>query len=196
MEEPSRNAVEAIGNSTIVLTIEWNGARLLRCARSLRFQFALSVFAFLATLPSQAAILTAGQFEVVSIKAHSGVNDGSVVKTLAGGTFIATNVTLKKLAESAFGVHDFQITGGPRWANQQSYDVTAKTSDGKDLDDADLQPLLQSMLEDRFQLKSHHAVKHLPVYYLVVAKGGSKVTPHAGTGAPSGGHSYLTGRLR
>ena len=38
-------------------------------------------------------------------------------------------------------------------------------------------PMLQAVLEDRFKLKVHYETREVPVYELVVAKGGSKLTP-------------------
>ena len=38
-------------------------------------------------------------------------------------------------------------------------------------------PMMQQLLADRFQLKIHRASRAVPVYHLVAAKGGSKVTP-------------------
>jgi uncharacterized protein (TIGR03435 family) len=38
-----------------------------------------------------------------------------------------------------------------------------------------LQPMLQSLLEDRFQLKAHWEMRDTPVYLLTVAKGGPKL---------------------
>jgi uncharacterized protein (TIGR03435 family) len=38
-------------------------------------------------------------------------------------------------------------------------------------------PMLQGLLEDRFQLKSHRAVTEAPMYALTVAKGGFKLKP-------------------
>ena len=40
-----------------------------------------------------------------------------------------------------------------------------------------LRPMLKALLEERFQLKYHQETKELPVYSLVVAKGGSKLKP-------------------
>ncbi len=37
--------------------------------------------------------------------------------------------------------------------------------------------MVQSLLADRFQLKVSHETKELPVYALVVRKGGPKITP-------------------
>jgi uncharacterized protein (TIGR03435 family) len=38
-----------------------------------------------------------------------------------------------------------------------------------------LRLMLQSLLEDRFQLKVHRETKRVPVYLLVVARGGLKI---------------------
>ena len=38
-------------------------------------------------------------------------------------------------------------------------------------------PMLQALLGDRFKLKLHHETREVPVYDLVVAKGGPKLTP-------------------
>jgi uncharacterized protein (TIGR03435 family) len=60
------------------------------------------------------------------------------------------------------------------------FDFQAKVldADGVDLEaltDKQLGPILQSMLVDRFKLKTHAETKTLPVYELVVAKGGLKL---------------------
>jgi uncharacterized protein (TIGR03435 family) len=51
--------------------------------------------------------------------------------------------------------------------------------------DDDLWLLLQPLLAERFKLKFHRETKQLPVYSLVVAKGGPKLKAHNGTGEPS-----------
>jgi bla regulator protein blaR1 len=48
--------------------------------------------------------------------------------------------------------------------------------------------MLQPLLEDRFNLKFHHETREMPVYMLVVAKGGSKLKEASPEGAvPDGG---------
>jgi uncharacterized protein (TIGR03435 family) len=98
-------------------------------------------------------------------------------------------VTLKLLLQTAFGVRDFQVLGGPNWLGSTQYDIAAKIT-GSSMDSSvpeknvaeltdqereskgkQLRAVLQSLLADRFQLKQHGETKQLPVYLLGVAKG-------------------------
>jgi len=92
--------------------------------------------------------------------------------------YVWTNVSLQYLAREAYGVQDAKLwSGGPAWLDTQRFDVVAKF-------DASVTPhttidqrkvALQALLADRFKLKVHHEAKELPVFNLVVAKGGAKV---------------------
>ncbi len=74
--------------------------------------------------------------------------------------------------------------------NTQPWKIQAKIDppepDMKSLDEPGLQALLerlrqrvQSLMEERFQLKCHAAVKELPTYELVAAKGGARLSEAA-----------------
>jgi uncharacterized protein (TIGR03435 family) len=89
------------------------------------------------------------------------------------------------LIQSAFGIRDYQISGGPGWLGDDKIDITATTGTSKDLSDKELQPYLQSLLGDRFRLRFHGETKELSVYSLVVAKSGMKLTAHPGEGDSS-----------
>lgn len=56
--------------------------------------------------------------------------------------------------------------------------------------------MLQALLADRFGLKIHHETRKLPVYKLVVAKGGSKMqeTPAVKGAGTSAGRGQFKGR--
>jgi uncharacterized protein (TIGR03435 family) len=65
-----------------------------------------------------------------------------------------------------------RIIGGPSWTGIDRFDVEAKR--GNDADSPTLDQFLlmvQSLLEDRFQLRMHWSMRDLPVYDLVVANG-------------------------
>jgi uncharacterized protein (TIGR03435 family) len=71
------------------------------------------------------------------VRADQGLR-GSICKTfdpggaydrhvyLAGGRLTITNYTLKMLIHEAYGVQDFQITAGPKWAGEVRYSIIAK----------------------------------------------------------------------
>jgi uncharacterized protein (TIGR03435 family) len=69
-----------------------------------------------------------------------------------------------------------QIIGGPSWMDSDVYDIqaTAETN-GETIPQDRMQLMLQSLLEDRFQLKAHLETRELPIYNLVVGKDGPKI---------------------
>jgi uncharacterized protein (TIGR03435 family) len=89
-------------------------------------------------------------------------------------------MSARHLIRDAFAVKDFQILGEPAWLGNNNYDFVATTAAPIKLNDEVLQPYLQSLLADRFQLKYHRETKESPVYFLVAAKTGPKLTKHTG----------------
>jgi bla regulator protein blaR1 len=66
------------------------------------------------------------------------------------------------------------LTGGPAWIRSELYDVEAKP-EGTPSREMMSGPMMQALLEDRFKLKIHREVRQVPVYELVIAKGGPKM---------------------
>lgn len=122
-------------------------------------------------------------FEVASIKPdHSGAQQ--IMIMFRPGTFTTKGTTVKLLITIAYGVKEFQVSGGPGWINTDRFDVDAKMSDTEveylnklpsDQQSTRMGLMVQGLLADRFQLKVSHATKDLPVYALVVAKNGPKL---------------------
>ena len=89
------------------------------------------------------------------------------------------------LIYSAYGiVMNSQISGLPEWVKTDHYIVSARVDEDtaeawKKLSKKELekqqQLMLQAVLADRCQLKMRREVKELPVYDLVIAKGGLKM---------------------
>jgi uncharacterized protein (TIGR03435 family) len=71
---------------------------------------------------------------------------------------------------------DFPIDGLPAWTRSDRYDIEAK-ADGDAKQEMMRGPMMQALLEDRFQLKVHHETREVPVYLLTVAKNGPKMPP-------------------
>ncbi len=129
-------------------------------------------------------------FEVASIKpAKSGTPFVGIRSVPGSGRFTASNVSIRMLITMAYKLQPFQLEGGPAWLASDRYDIEATPERTGNDDPAKQQHVdfeqqfeqqrlrLQSLLEDRFQLKFHRETKELPVYALVVAKGGPKLQP-------------------
>ena len=96
-----------------------------------------------------------------------------------GGRFSANGMTVRQMIIQAYGIQDFQLTGGPGWIANDRFDIEATPPSGVSVTGPQNQEMLQSLLEERFQLKIRRETKPLPGYSLVLAKGGSKMKPSA-----------------
>jgi uncharacterized protein (TIGR03435 family) len=134
-------------------------------------------------------------FEVVSIKPNLSGGDDNSMRT-SPGHLTVVNTTPKSLLLYAFGVRDSQLAGGPDWLAKEKFDVDAVTGTAADLNRTTLQPLLQTMFADWFHLKFHRENRESPIYSLVVAKRGPKLTVHSGEGAPITGIHSSSGKDR
>jgi len=142
-----------------------------------------------------AAAQSRPEFEVASIKLNV---DGTPyvfngMKSL--GVFASVNQTLRNLIQEAYGtpsgrrnwlpVHavgaGMPILGGPDWIGSDRYDITAKwharPGDGQTMQSigkaqAEMELMLRSLLESRFQVQVHRETRELPVYELTVATPG------------------------
>ncbi len=115
------------------------------------------------------------EFEVVSVKpAPPAVNGVSSRESVDAGLLTYTNFTLRRLISNAYGVTEGQVVG-PSWISDNLYHVHARLPAGASR--ADVPAMLQAMLADRFKLTVERAKKKMPVYALVIAKGGHKMKP-------------------
>lgn len=71
----------------------------------------------------------------------------------------------------------FEITKTlPDWSRSETFTIEAITDAATPMP-VMYGPMLQAVLEDRFKLKLHREAREVPVFDLVVAAGGAKVTP-------------------
>jgi uncharacterized protein (TIGR03435 family) len=127
------------------------------------------------------AIPLCGQtFDVASIR-HNLSRDqrDAGINILPGGRISGTNLPLRTLIWQAYNTTDFRLTGGPAWLDKDRYDIAAKTANGENITFEQLPSLLQHLLADRFQLKTHWETRETTVYSLVVDKGGPKLKEDA-----------------
>jgi uncharacterized protein (TIGR03435 family) len=69
-----------------------------------------------------------------------------------------------------------KIEGGPAWIDTDQYTIEAELEEAA-TGAAMGGPMMQTLLEDRFQLRVHREKREGPIYELIVAKGGSKLIP-------------------
>lgn len=124
-------------------------------------------------------------YEVVLIKPHqSGGNESSWWRMLPDG-FAASGITIDDLIRTAYRLTMAdQLSGLPGWAHSERFDVQAKMDEDtvaalkkltpKERDEQHSR-MMQALLADRFQLKVRHETRELPIYDLVIAKGGLKI---------------------
>jgi len=131
------------------------------------------------------AVAAAPVFDVATIKpSHATDGHTHVYRHPDDGGFQAMNISLKGLLAFAYDLPETRMIGGPAWIDSDKWDVEAKAGSEVDAqikaasDDArraEKQQMVQALLADRFQLTTHHEARELPVYALVVAKGGAKL---------------------
>ena len=95
-----------------------------------------------------------------------------------GGRFTATNTPLRLLIMTAFELkQDAQLVGGPPTLMAAKYDITARAANTATIAMKELPQLLRTLLDDRFQLKTHTEIRELPVYDLVLARSDGRLGP-------------------
>ena len=133
-------------------------------------------------LMSQTPSAEKQSFSVASVKTTTQRGRGSI--STAGGRFNAPIANLWTLLRWAYRppeggpifYTEYQIIGAPDWLQTARFSVEAKAEDeSRQVPAEEMQAMLQSLLEDRFRLKVHRETRQMPMYELVVAKGGIKM---------------------
>lgn len=125
-------------------------------------------------------------FEVASVKPNLSGSGSSSYHTTHGEVRMQ-NLSLKRLIELAYGMHECCVSG-PGWLETVKFDIDAKPS--APVPDDRIAPMLQALLIERFKLAVHRESKVLPAYALVVAKSGSKLHPsEPGNGSSLNSHN-------
>src|SRR5262249_41438571 len=73
-----------------------------------------------------------------------------------------------------YSLKAYQVNG-PSWIESERYDVTAKIPDGAKPEQ--LPEMWKSLVTERFRVTAHTEKRDLPIYALIVGKGGPKLTP-------------------
>ena len=118
-------------------------------------------------------------FEVASVKPSQSAEPARL--TSSPGTWSCTNCRLFDLFGHAYKVFEYQIVA-PEWTKGSTFDVVAKLPPGVapgpwnlNVNEDAFALMMQSLLEERFQITVHSEKRELPVYELIIAKGGHKL---------------------
>ena len=196
------------------------GRKLLRCRRSARWRLRRPCSLACST-PRRSgrrnrtsrclqliATSSLPKFDVASIK-PSAADSSLKVDFAPGGKLYVANATLRFLIKIAYDIGDDQIASGPGWIGSKRFDLAATPERPLGGDPKDMAPdqilafhkptrlRLQRLLADRFQLELRRESAAMPIFALVLAKGGPKnLTPTQGTGDPQLNGKSGSGTLR
>jgi uncharacterized protein (TIGR03435 family) len=115
------------------------------------------------------------EFEVASVKPTA--TQGSFTFDFPpGGRFSGRNLTVQNLLRIAYGLQDYQISGGPGWIDSAGFDIQARAAASTSEPTREqVREMIQALLADRFHLVVHRETRQLPIYALVVGKGGPRL---------------------
>jgi uncharacterized protein (TIGR03435 family) len=114
-------------------------------------------------------------FDVVSIK-RTPPETRSMGFGFPPGRFITTNYAVKALLVLAYGVAGFQIGDLPGWTETERFDIDARMPPGP-FTQHQRAAMIQTLLVERFKLKTHREQRGLPAYALVLARSDGKLGP-------------------
>jgi uncharacterized protein (TIGR03435 family) len=143
---------------------------------------------------SQSSAGSEPAFDVASVKPNRSGDRRSGSNTRPGGGYVGTNLTLHQLVTEAYRLRPFQVVGGPGWVTIDRFDINARAPEGTT---GRSDPMLKTLLADRFKLRVHTEPREQQLYALVLARTdgrlGPKLTPSTQEcGAPRTGTTTPT----
>lgn len=184
---------------TALLGLTWAVLRCVECVKTAtRYRNRTALLVFVFAFPfltgtggglmldsiacAQTKAMLPVSFQVASIKPSK---PGSLPHNFMwrpGGRLDAINISVGDLILDAYDINWNRLVGLPSGVQSQLYTIHAVAPS----DVAHVPPdqmlvlqreMLQSLLAERFNLKVHRSTRQLPVYDIVLAKGGAKLKP-------------------
>ena len=123
----------------------------------------------------QAQQPTTPSFEVASVRPNTSGDTGQSSR-IGKGSVVTTNMRLRALIATAYGVRPDRIVGAPAWFDRERFDITARAP--ADTPDDLLRPMLRTLLAERFRFVFHTEMREVPVYALVADRGNRGLGPN------------------
>jgi uncharacterized protein (TIGR03435 family) len=129
--------------------------------------------------PAQSPPASSGpepKFEVASVHLDKAIADRipAATVTLSGARASISGFTVKAIIAAAYRTEIYLIAA-PDWTTQARVAIQALMPEGATKDQ--LPEMLKALLAERFHLVAHRTALEEPVFALVTAKGGSKLSP-------------------
>lgn len=143
----------------------------MKTLRALSLTLAIATFPTLSQAPRpQSPANHKPSFEVASVRLEDpstpfGAYNGPGPNTpqqFPSNHITLRHIMLRSLICENYAVQCSYILGGPDWIDHQHYDLTAKVEGDALLTEEQMQPLMQTLLEERFHLVTHREQKGRP----------------------------------
>jgi uncharacterized protein (TIGR03435 family) len=120
-----------------------------------------------------ATLIAQPSFEIASIKLNISGDKSSFTRR-GEDSLVLQNWPLRDIVLKAWDLKTYALDA-PDWMASRNFDINAKAA-GK-VTEGELRRMLQSLIEDRFQMRVHPGLKEIQAYVLLPAKGGFKLKP-------------------
>ncbi len=179
-----------IGRPAYDLSIAKKLALTLAGVVALAVPIAVGIIGAPRVIRAQSSDTAAPKFEMVSIKPCQAFSRRPLPDS--PGALHSGCKTVEQLVSGAYGVFadghanrlsSVTITGGPPWTRSDFYEIDGK-SEGPQSFAMMNGPMLQALLESRFQLKLHRETRDIPVYTLALSNSGPPLQPFQGNCIP------------
>lgn len=119
-------------------------------------------------------------FEVATIKPTApDYRGGKFIVMQSTRHYVVRNYPVRDLISAAYDLPPRAVSGGPDWVNTDHYDIDALIPERSRPSPERRMLLLRALLADRFNLMVHVVQREMPVYELVVARGGARLQASA-----------------
>lgn len=114
-------------------------------------------------------------WEVVTVR-PSDPDSTDIGFRVSGRQIALHRQTVAAMLMAGYGIQKKQITNAPEWVYTKEWDVRGELDAAGVPDIRQIRSLVRKLLVSRFKLAEHTEQREMPVYALIVAKGGPKLS--------------------